>query len=159
MSSNYSLRKAMENINHSNHKVLGKDCHGGLSSFPWHAVTDLLISVTFSTGFSRLWSNLGWHKCLPSCQNSGFPVPGNFESQPSVSAVMWSSKSGRFTSLWNYLLPVYQGVLITFMSDLEKDSVSTCHPLSSVVQPDHTRAHLFCVSVLGLQVQLILKPF
>jgi hypothetical protein len=36
----------MENISHSNHEVLGKDCHGGLSSFPWHAVTDLLISLS-----------------------------------------------------------------------------------------------------------------
>jgi hypothetical protein len=130
---------------------------------PWHALTDLLISVTFSTGFRRLWLSLGWHKCLPSCQTSGFPIPGNFESKPSVSASTWSTKSGNFTSLWIYLLPVYQGVLITFMSDilqldLENDPLSTYHLSSSVVQPDHTRAHPFFICALGLQAQLTLKP-
>lgn len=61
------------------------------------------------------------------------------------------------------MLPVYQYVLITIMSDtlhlnLEEDLMSTYYLLSSVVQPDHTRTHLFCVCVLGLQAKLILKP-
>jgi len=36
--------------------------------------------------------------------------------------------------------------------------MSTYHLSSSVVQPDHAKTHLFCVCILGLQAQLILKP-
>jgi hypothetical protein len=43
----------MENISHSKNKVLGKDFHAGLSNSSWHALTVLLISVTFSTG--QIW--------------------------------------------------------------------------------------------------------
>ena len=53
-------------------------------------------------------STLGQLKYLPSCRTRGFPTSGNFESNLSVRALMWSANSGapRFSCIC--LLLMYQ---------------------------------------------------
>ncbi|KDR23677.1 hypothetical protein L798_11150 [Zootermopsis nevadensis] len=65
----------------------------------------------------RIWL-VGSLGCLQSCRTKGFPTPANFESNLSVSVLMWSAKNGIPKSSCICLLLTYQGALVAMRRHL-----------------------------------------
>jgi len=90
--------KSWKNLSQGNRKVIG-----------WSALNDIRFvdlavagdGLDWPAGPCRPWlslqvtgSTLGQRKYLPSCRNRRFPTSANFESKPTVRALMWSANSG-----------------------------------------------------------------